>query len=76
VSFRLATVVSLHDSLETDVMRKLPRKLGSVEANQVWANLTRDHALLGASFPAAVPGHLADPKTPLGFPRLLSSIAM
>ena len=51
VSFRLATVVSLHDSLETDVMRRLPRKLGSVEASQVWANLTRDHALLGASSP-------------------------
>lgn len=60
VSFRLATVVSLHDSLETDVMRRLPRKLGSVEANQVWPNLTRDHALLGASSPAAVPGHLVD----------------
>ena len=29
VSFRLATVVSLHDSLETNVMRRLPRSLGS-----------------------------------------------
>ena len=57
-------------------MRSLPRKLGSVEANQVWANLTRDHALLGASSPQLFQATWLTPKTSLGFPRLLSSIAM